>query len=124
MLNHFTTIFQLQKQLNLSKRPWKIILTNFFDKSNYYIHSVNTNTKQLIFNCKSYLHIKGCAMETNCTPSCSNIFMDHFKTKKNHLPIYQDIFIYIPLVSDNTFLILAGSFRKFLKQVNYKTPTN
>ena len=28
-----------------------------------------------IFNCKSYLQIKGCAMKTICTSSYANIFM-------------------------------------------------
>ena len=47
-----------------------------------------------IFNCKSYLQIKGCAMGTICAPSCPNIFMDHFFM--DHIHIYQDIFTYIP----------------------------
>ena len=31
-----------------------------------------------VFNCKTYLEIKGCAMGTICAPAHTNIFMDHF----------------------------------------------
>ena len=38
-----------------------------------------------IFNCKTYLQIKGCAMGTKCAPTYANIFMGMFE-KKLHLP--------------------------------------
>ena len=44
---HYTPIFQMEKESNPSKRPSKNILNELRTKSNYYIHSVNTNTKQL-----------------------------------------------------------------------------
>ena len=53
--------------------------------------------KNIIFNCRNYLQIKGCTMGTICAPLYANIFMDHFE-KKIHVPIYQNIFTYIPQV--------------------------
>ena len=35
--------------------------------------------KNLIFNSKSYLQIKACAMETICAPTYTNIFMFEFE---------------------------------------------
>ena len=31
------------------------------------------------FNCKNYLQIKGCVIETICAPAHTNIFMKHFE---------------------------------------------
>ena len=33
----------------------------------------------LIFNCKNYLQIKGCAIRTKCAPTYANIFMGIFE---------------------------------------------
>ena len=46
--------------------------------------SLNLTLNNFVFNCKNYIQIKSCAMETICA-SYANIFMDYFKS-----PFYKD----------------------------------
>ena len=62
-------------------------------------------------------------MGTICTPSYTNIFMDHFERKFIYIPIYQDIFTYIPRFIDDLVFIGAGSktdLGKLLNKFNTK----
>ena len=55
----------MEKETNPSKNSWKIVF-NLFNKSNYYILRVNTNTEQLYFQLQKVLTDKRlCHM---CTP--------------------------------------------------------
>ena len=47
--------------------------------------SLNLTLNNFVFDCKSYIQIKGCAIGTICAPSYANIFMDYFKS-----PFYKD----------------------------------
>ena len=76
-----------------------------------------------IFNCKSYLQIKGCAMGTICAPSYANIFMDHFERKLIYPLIKTFSLIYLRLI-DDIFFIWTGRSRKNFKRVKHKTPIN
>ena len=49
-----------------------------------------------VFNCKNYLQIKGCANGTICTLIHKHLYGP--LRKKIHIPIYQDIFTFIPHV--------------------------
>ena len=59
-----TPLIQMEKESNPSKNSWKIVF-NRFNKSNYYILRVNTNTKQLYFHLQKVLTDKRlCHMRT------------------------------------------------------------
>ena len=57
----------------------------------------------IVFNCKHYLQKKGCAMGTICTPSYSNIFINHFE-KKYIYPSLQEISLICLQFMDGIFL--------------------
>ena len=50
----YTPLIQMEKESNPSKNSWKIVF-NRFNKSNYYILRVNTNTEQLHFQLQKVL---------------------------------------------------------------------
>ena len=62
----------------------------------------------LIFNCKNYLQIKGCAMGTICPPSYANIFMNHIKRKFIY-PFIKTFSLISLTFIDDIFFIWAGS---------------
>ena len=70
---------------------------NCFSKSNYYILSVNINTKQLYFQLQKLLTDKRLHYGNNrCTLVRKHLYGPI--QMKIHIPIYQDIFTYIPQV--------------------------
>ena len=54
---------------NLNTEGIKFVETNRFDKRNYHLLSVNTNTKQLFLELYNYLQMKGYKMGTIWAPS-------------------------------------------------------
>ena len=86
----------MQKEPNLSKRPWKNILNKLLQQNNYFILSVNTNTKQLYFQLQKLFTDKRLR-----TLNLRILIRKHLYgplPKKIHITIYQDIFVYIPQV--------------------------
>ena len=74
----------------------------------------------LIFNSKSYLQIKGCAIGTICTPSYANNFISKFEETHMYLLIKNQIAIYLYYI-DNIFMICNKSeseLKLFMNEIN------
>ena len=67
------------------------------------------------FNCKHYLQIKGCAINTICTPSYAN--MDHFE-KKYMYPFFQELSLIYLLFIYVIFFILTGTKEQLTNCLN------
>ena len=75
-----------------------------------------------IFNCKNYLQIKGCAMETICAPSYANIFMDHLERKFIYPFIKTFSLVYLRFIV-HKFSIWTGNktdLTNFVNELNAK----
>ena len=108
----------MQKESNSSKVLGKLFEMNCFSKSNYYILSVNTNTKQLYFQLqKLFTDKRLCHGNNLCTLIRKNL----------HGPLRKKI--YIPNLSrfiDDIFFIWTGSktdLENFLNELNTKHPS-
>ena len=90
-------------------------------KSENMICSTYFDTKQLIFNSKVYLQIKGCAMGVICAPTyANNIFMSEFKDKCIYPFIKDKCSSYLRFI-DNIFKVwtkLENQPKSFLNEIN------
>ena len=58
-----------------------------------------------MFNCKNYLQISGCTMETACTPRYANIFMARLTTEKHIYPFVKiKVELYLRYIDDIFFI--------------------
>ena len=98
-------------------------MNNCFNKSNYYILSANTNTKQFYFQLQKLLTDKRLRHGNSlCTLIRKYIYGP--LPKKIHIPIYQGIFIYMPQIYRR--YIRTGSqtdLEKVLSELNAKHPS-
>ena len=61
-----------------------------------------------VFNCKYYLQVKACSIETICVPSSANIFMDYFERKYFYPSLEGLLLSYLKFI-DDIFFIWTGS---------------
>ena len=78
-----------------------------------------------IFNCRSYLQIKGCAKGTICAASYANIFMDLFERKFIYPFIKTFLLVYLRFIDDIFFISTCSKtdLEKILNVLNAKHPT-
>ena len=98
---------------------------NCFKKSNYYILSVKTNTKELYFQLQKLLTDKRLDHEKMCAPSYANIFMNHFERKFMYSFIKTFSCSYLRFIDDK-FFTWTGSktdLENFLNGFNTKHPS-
>ena len=78
-----------------------------------------------VFDCMHYLQIKGCAMDTICTPAYANIFMVNFELKYIYPYIRDKTKMFLRFI-DDLFMIWTGSEQElldFMSDLNKKHPS-
>ena len=73
----------------------------------------------LVFDCRNYIQIRGCAIGTICPPSYGNIFLDHFK-RKCCVSVFTRTFINLSIdrFIDVIFFISTGSKEQLIRNLD------
>ena len=101
----------VEMTLNWKSKPTMVIIT--FLKL---ILALNDS----IFNCEYYLQVKGYALETKCTPTYANFFMEIFDDNCIYHLIKEKCKLYLRYIGD-IFLIWTGALdelNKFIAKIN------
>ena len=83
------------------KIPQVITSYIYIAKRYLYLYTLILTVNNFIFNGNNYLQIKGCAMETNSSPSFANIFLGKFEEQLFIYPVIQNLHkIYLRYIHD------------------------